>query len=262
MAGRGDALTEGQRLEAPGQQPGWQSERAFASSPTASWFSDLAGRYVSVNEATCRMLGRVEDELLAMTVADVIHPEQREATMRVVSQLGAGAYDDYASERQYVRPDGRSVFANVVTSLVRDGDGNPHLLFSQAQDVTAQRDAQDQLRKRLVQQSVVAELGVAALGGREPGQLMDLAVRAVSDALDVEVASLFEVVPRQILRLRAWSGWPEETAERFEMPIDERTPAGLAMTTGAPVIYEDAESDPRLDDRALGAIGACSGIVV
>src|SRR5690349_14681194 len=46
------------------------------------------------------------------------------------------------------------------------------------------------------------------------------------------------------------------------MLLDASTPGGLAVATGLPVVYEDADADPRLDAETLYPIGARSGVVV
>ena len=43
--------------------------------PDAVFVADIAGRYTDVNDAGCRMLGYTRDEILAMTIVDLLAPE-------------------------------------------------------------------------------------------------------------------------------------------------------------------------------------------
>ena len=63
--------------------------------PDAVFVADLSGRYIDVNDAGCRMLGYSRDEILAMTIVDLLAPEdaarlpqQRERLLQGVTKVG------------------------------------------------------------------------------------------------------------------------------------------------------------------------------
>ena len=65
------------------------------------------------------------------------------------------------------------------------------------------------LQRRLLQQAVVAELGLLALDGSNPQVLADYAVKVVAEALAVPVAGVFELKGKQLV-LRSGVGGLEE----------------------------------------------------
>ena len=98
-------------------------QRTFEHSPVGMAVFDGRRRYVRVNPAYCRFMGRSETELVGRTVADVSHPDDLPAIAAISDRVrdGAGAFDGV--ERRYLRPDGTVVWGRV-TLIVLDGDGD------------------------------------------------------------------------------------------------------------------------------------------
>jgi diguanylate cyclase (GGDEF)-like protein/PAS domain S-box-containing protein len=119
--------------------------RAFSSSLVAMAVIDLDGRWLEVNAALCRLLGRPADELLGRPVEDVTHPDDRRASHARRAEL-AGTPDSVTFAKRYVRADGAVVWVEITSSIVLADDGQPEALFGQILDVTARRAAEDALR--------------------------------------------------------------------------------------------------------------------
>lgn len=151
------------------------------------------GRFVEVNDALCAYLGRDEATLLASNVADVTHPDDREADEAGVAALFAGDVPMLRRRKRFVRADGAVVWGDVSSAVVRDRDGAPVHRVAQVVDVTAEVRAREELaaseaRFRLIaenaQEVVVtfdgagvitwATPSVAAMLGWQPGKLVGL----------------------------------------------------------------------------------------
>ena len=53
-------------------------EMLFVANPLPMWVFEIAsGRFLAVNAQACRHYGYSEEEFLAMTIADIRHPEER-----------------------------------------------------------------------------------------------------------------------------------------------------------------------------------------
>ncbi|MCE7010756.1 EAL domain-containing protein [Kibdelosporangium philippinense] len=102
--------------------------------------------FLQVNKALCDMLGRTEAELLAMTVADVSHPDDYAIGGAAVAAMKAGSNEPFHGVKRYFHSDGRIVWGQVTVSPVRpDGSNAPVYLVTQIEDITERREAEARL---------------------------------------------------------------------------------------------------------------------
>jgi len=71
----------------------------------------------------------------------VTHPDDIETTQENDDNVLATNRSSVI-EKRYIRKDGRTVWANVAVSVIRDGDGRPQYLVGQLYDITEQKEAQ------------------------------------------------------------------------------------------------------------------------
>ncbi|MDY3552201.1 PAS domain S-box protein [Gemmata sp. JC717] len=118
---------------------------AFEDTNLAMGITDLEHRFIRVNAALTRLLGYTREELLARSVLDIVHPDDRDESRARREWLRDGAIH-FVQEKRFVRRDGRVLWCVANVSLVRDADGRPQLYVGQMQDVTAQKQAESELR--------------------------------------------------------------------------------------------------------------------
>jgi PAS domain S-box-containing protein len=106
----------------------------------------LDGRWLKVNRALCGVLGYSEEELLAMTAQNVTYSEDLSITLDYNRQMVEGKTASYQIEKRYVRKDGKVIWVALSVSLVRDAKGQPLYSIEQLQDVTARKEAEDELK--------------------------------------------------------------------------------------------------------------------
>jgi PAS domain S-box-containing protein len=107
----------------------------------------LEGRWVRLNRRYRELLGRDEDELGELTIRDVTHPEDRAADASQASRLLAGEIEGYALEERCVRKDGRVLWVNLTCALVRDRAGRPRYFVRAAEDISARKRVEQDLRE-------------------------------------------------------------------------------------------------------------------
>jgi PAS domain S-box-containing protein len=108
--------------------------------------TDENGRYVRVNDALCKILGRSREELLAMTLAAITHENDREEEAGLYARQVRGELATYVIRKRSVRPDGSIVHLDVFSSSVRDEAGRFRYGVRVMQDVTERKRMQDELR--------------------------------------------------------------------------------------------------------------------
>jgi PAS domain S-box-containing protein len=103
-------------------------------------------RFLRVNAAMCKFLGYTEEELLARTVLDVTHPDDRDESRELGERLVTGESDVFDVEKRYIRKDGHAVWARVTVNVIRDASGRPLRNMAVIQDINARKQAEQDLQ--------------------------------------------------------------------------------------------------------------------
>jgi PAS domain S-box-containing protein len=78
-----------------------------------------SGRLLRVNAAMCKFVGYSEAELVARTVYDITHPDDRDLDREPLRRLVAGEATGFDLEKRYIRKDGNVVWARVTVNVIR-----------------------------------------------------------------------------------------------------------------------------------------------
>jgi len=125
------------------------------------------GRYIRVNRKYCQMLGYSEQELLSLTLYDVTHPDDREASAVKVSSSFTGEPEEYSMEKRYVRKDGALIWALVNWAIIRDAEGHPLRSVATIQDITARKQAEAEREELLLRERAARETAEAATRSKD-----------------------------------------------------------------------------------------------
>jgi PAS domain S-box-containing protein len=104
------------------------------------------GRFLRVNEQLCSITGYSRNDLLALTIADVTHPDDRAADLEQFYRQMEGDFDAYAIEKRYIHKDGHIVWVEVAASRVDDTSGRPLYGIRAVRDITVHRLAGEHQR--------------------------------------------------------------------------------------------------------------------
>lgn len=91
----------------------------FEQAVDGIFVADADGRYVDVNEAACKMLGYRREELVGITIADIVAPEETSRIAHELAMLNGGA--PATSEWKLRRKDGSIVIGELVGRQLPDG---------------------------------------------------------------------------------------------------------------------------------------------
>jgi two-component sensor histidine kinase len=104
-------------------------------------------------------------------------------------------------------------------------------------------DEAEKLRKQV---STLAEFGKAALRVDDVGALLQEATRLVSDAIDVDLVKVLQLLPDGATMLvRAGVNWLAGVVGHAKIPAGDGSAAGFALRTGEAVISENIETEAR-----------------
>ena len=119
----------------------------FESAPTAMMLVGVDGSVMGVNRSLEALLGYTEEEFRLLTLGDHVHPDDRDNGAAKYAELVRGDLDTYRREALFVTKDGRTVNVHLAAALVRDADGKPSYVIAMAEDVTGQKQLEEQLRQ-------------------------------------------------------------------------------------------------------------------
>jgi len=218
----------------------------FENAATGIALVSLDGRFLQCNPAYAERTGYSEDELRTMRFRDILHPEDRAATLEKNDQLLRGEIPSFAITGRYLRKDGSVRWMRRFVSLQRGADGKPLNVLSLATDMTDQvmYEHKIELLLREVNHRAKNMLGVvqaiarssAAPNTEEFQARFAARVRAIATAHDLLVNSNWEGVDLTEL-VRSQLGQFTETADGR---VDASGPAlrisgGAAQTLGMAV---------------------------
>ncbi|MGI8967532.1 MAG: PAS domain S-box protein [Chloroflexota bacterium] len=138
-------ITERKRSAEAVRKSQEQFQSAFQNAAIGMALVGKDGRFLSVNEAVCRIVGYPEQELLALTFQGLTHPDDRESDLAFVRRLLAGEIESYQLEKRYFHKHGHTVWILLTCSLVHDANGNPLHFIAQIQDITSRKQSEQAL---------------------------------------------------------------------------------------------------------------------
>ncbi|MGH9767885.1 MAG: PAS domain S-box protein [Blastocatellia bacterium] len=124
----------------------------FEMAGTGKAEADLStGRLLRVNQKLCEITGYSAEELLAMTIQELTHPEDREKDLAAFRHL-ARHQTEYAFEKRYRRKSGREVWAHVNVIALRNEEGNPSRMIVSVEEITRRKRAEAAAQEALARE--------------------------------------------------------------------------------------------------------------
>ncbi|GLK81719.1 PAS domain-containing sensor histidine kinase [Methylopila turkensis] len=227
----------------------------------------LHGRFLRVNDAMERLLGRSAEELAAATVEQVTHPDDRaESKSRMAEASATG--QSFEFEKRYLRPDGSLVWAVTNVTRLVDERGRPSSFLAVAADISERREAER------VRALLVAELNhrvrnnlatVQAIARQTRRTVRDPdAFEKVFDARLMALSSAHDLLTRE-----AWSSASLDEIVRLVLaPYASERPdriaisgAGVRLSPNAAVTMAMALHELAANAARFGALSVSEGRV-
>jgi PAS domain S-box-containing protein len=101
------------------------------------------GRLILVNQKHADLLGYTREEMLALNVQAVTHPDDWAETQRNMQELASGRISSYFLVKRYIRKDGGVIWANVTASRLWGEGDDPDFVMAAVEDITDRKRAED-----------------------------------------------------------------------------------------------------------------------
>lgn len=118
----------------------------FQGAAVSMMLVDEEGRVLETNQAMEDIFGYTADEFKRLSFAQVSHPADRPAIETHFAELVRGTITHTPPiENRYLRKDGGLLWGRYVASAIRDAEGRFRVAVAMVEDISAQKDAKEQL---------------------------------------------------------------------------------------------------------------------
>jgi diguanylate cyclase (GGDEF)-like protein/PAS domain S-box-containing protein len=109
---------------------------------------DLAGNFTFVNDAACRIQGYTRDEMIGMNNREYMDKKTAQKVYKIFNTVLRTGKSTIISHWQIIRKDGSQRDVESSVSLMRDASGNPRGFRGVIRDITARKQAEEELQYR------------------------------------------------------------------------------------------------------------------
>jgi PAS domain S-box-containing protein len=103
--------------------------------------TDLDGRFISVNDRYCEIVGRSREELMSLRMQDITHPQDLPGNLPLFAAAARDA-EAFEIEKRYLRADGSTVWVRNSVTGMRNADGAVQSILAVSIDLTERREAE------------------------------------------------------------------------------------------------------------------------
>jgi PAS domain S-box-containing protein len=153
-------ITERKRMEDALRESEERFRRTFDQSPVGAAIVSLDYRFLRVNDEWCRITGYSEQQLLALRMSDISHPEDLESDIKMKARLVSGEIDTFQMDKRYLRKDGRLIWVRLSVCLMKNSSDEPLYYLPMMEDITERKKLEEEVLKNQKLES----LGVLAGG--------------------------------------------------------------------------------------------------
>lgn len=210
----------------------------FARSIDGIAIIDASGRYVEQNEAHRELTGYSNEELEGRTPA--IHLGE-EVFAEIASALQQhGRYRGIVESRPKQGP--RKTL-DLAAFAVRDASGRPLWYVGIKRDITEQERLEGEKNARIGELEALCSLTRALNSAVAVEDIYHAAINGLIQSIHADRAAILVYGGDGRMHFQAWRGLSDE----YRAAVDGHTPWSRDERNPAPVIVDDAESDPRME---------------
>ena len=207
--------------------------------------------WVEVNDTLCRMFGYSREELLAMSWAELTHPDDLAADLVQFDRLLLGEIEAYDMEKRFLRRDGSVVHTHLAVRAIRE-DGRLDRIIALLRDISQRARMEERLRVQTRLYALLSKTGEAMLQVADEKGLFQVVCDIACRDGGFAGAWVGVINPQSWKVDRMASAAANPGALTFISSLDlsidpahpgSRGPTGTALRGNAPYVCNDYASD-------------------
>jgi PAS domain S-box-containing protein len=205
-----------------------------------------------VNQAFCDLMGYSREELLQMDFRKLSHPDDLAISNQQVIDLLEGRRNYFTLEKRYVRKDGRIIWGQVHSRLIRGVAGEPQYFITHVQDISDRKTIEHNMIRFNRLYTVLSQINAAVSHARDRETLFERACRIVVEVGGFRMSWIALIDPEaHVFRPVAWAGEESGYLQAITVSTDPTTvagrgPGGTAVQSGRYDVINDVARDPRM----------------
>lgn len=148
MVGVNQDITEQKEFEQLLKEAEDRFRSAFESAAVGMVMFGLDGSLIQINEALAQMLGYTKEELKALNLDQVTHPQDLMSDERPRKELLNGVRSSYQLEKRFLNKSGAVIWAFWSVSAVKNDRGHNTYFIAQIQNITERKKSEAALIER------------------------------------------------------------------------------------------------------------------
>ncbi len=105
------------------------------------------GRFLSVNQKVCDLLGLSNEEILGMRVVEIVNPDDIQASIAQAARLISGEISSFTMEVRYQPENAPAFWGNVTASIIKSPDSEHITFLAIVEDVSEPKRVEGMLRQ-------------------------------------------------------------------------------------------------------------------
>lgn len=191
LAGTAAAALEGAWLYEQVREAEEKYRSIFENAAEGIFQTTPDGRFITANPALARMLGYDSPEALIAGITDIgrqiyVDPERRRGIQTALEEKKDGR----KFESQFHRKDGRVIWVSEWAQAVRDAKGAVLYYEATVEDITARKQAEENLREQLAHISLLNQIARSIAERQDLGSIFGVVVGSLESHLVVEFCSV------------------------------------------------------------------------
>jgi|GEM_PF-952874 len=107
------------------------------------------GKWLKVNNELCSLLGYDEETILTLNILEITKAEDRDKIREIMQEFFDRKLETARLENRFVHKKGRTVWANISVSLIRDRMHMPLYFVIQIEDITDRKEYEEKINNQI-----------------------------------------------------------------------------------------------------------------